>query len=177
MGEKKEKITIYTDGSGIIDSGKYYGGYGVIVYMNDDEAHREGKMVLGATNNTMELRALHDAIVLAKKIAGEYEVEICSDSQYALNIIAKIEDYKQAGWATASTKKTKLKNLNHLLKIYDELQEANLDKIKFVKVKAHDSDYKNNQVDKLARENARLLKKAFDKNKQCEIEFVMDWEV
>jgi len=92
-------VTIYCDGGCDPNPGK--AGSGVAVYR---EGHL-GELWYGlynpkGTNNTAELNALHQSLLIAKKIiAQEKTVQIFCDSQYAINCITVWAfSWKKKGW-------------------------------------------------------------------------------
>lgn len=132
---------IYSDGSCIKNPGK--GGWGVYLKHNNEEIKVYG---YGGqtTNNQMELRA---AIIAAQFVDLEEEAIIYSDSQYVIKGIEEwMVGWKKNGWKTKAKEPVKNKELWIEL---DQLQQQR--KIKWTWVKAHNGDFGNETVDKLAK--------------------------
>ncbi|NRD74770.1 viroplasmin family protein [Shewanella sp. VB17] len=92
-------VEIYTDGGCEPNPGK--AGSGVAIY-------KKGKLTelwyglynSDGTNNSAELNALHQALLIAKQaLAAQQTVHILSDSQYSINCITLwAYSWKQKGW-------------------------------------------------------------------------------
>ena len=100
----------------------------------------------------MELIAV---IAALKEIKDNSKIKIFSDSRYVIDGITKwIKQWKYNNWK--STSKKKIKNID-LWKDLDMLS-SKFD-ISWNWVKGHSTDFYNNKVDKLAREEAEKLTK------------------
>ena len=137
---------IYTDGSCIGNPGK--GGWAAIIIDN-----KKQKIISGSepytTNNRMELIAVIKALKNVKK----REINLITDSQYVKNgIEVWIFKWKKNGWMTAEKKPVKNKDLWLML---EKLSKDK--KIKWEWVKGHSSNKLNNEVDRIAREQAESI--------------------
>jgi len=137
---------IYTDGSCLGNPGR--GGWGVI-----GKGITLSGNLRNTTNNVMEMTAVVKALEACINYGHDY-VRIYTDSNYVKNGITQwIHNWKKNGWKTSSGGDVKNKEL--WIQI-DELRE----RIKMVEwkwVKAHNGNPLNEAVDKLARDNAKIL--------------------
>jgi ribonuclease HI len=126
-------ITIYTDGSCLTPQGP--GGYACIVIEEDgtEFIFSEGEKI--TTNNRMELKAIIQAL---KFVKINEKCEIFSDSILCIN---------------CATGKWKAKANLDLWKEYNIVSKNK--NIKLTWVKAHNGDYYNERVDKLAYNEAK----------------------
>ena len=126
-------IIIHTDGacSNNQDREKSVGGWAYLLEYNGKTKSDSGKVIL-TTNNRMEMLAIIKALGALKRF--DLPIEIHSDSNYVINTITNNwkRNKNQDLW----------EQLDHLL--------SNFDEIKFIKVKAHADNAKNNLVDQLA---------------------------
>ena len=140
---------IYTDGACLGNPGK--GGWAAIIIGPSGEREIVGYECF-TTNNRMELIAV---IAALKEIKDNSKIKIFSDSRYVIDGITKwIKQWKYNNWK--STSKKKIKNID-LWKDLDMLS-SKFD-ISWNWVKGHSTDFYNNKVDKLAREEAEKLTK------------------
>ena len=144
-------VKIYTDGSCSKNGSKdNFGGYGIVLTVNDKaiKVYSNGKM--NTTNNEMELEAIHQGIKIAKIInqTKKQEILIYTDSAYCVNTINTwMYAWSSNNWIKKSDKKPP-ENLILIQKIYDIMQfERN---IKIVKIKGHDGHEFNEMADSLA---------------------------
>jgi ribonuclease HI len=129
----KSMIEIYTDGSaGPTNPG--HGGWACILLFNGNKKELSGGIDY-ATNNQMELRAIHEAIQALKDNAKDHPIKIYSDSQWAIN-------------AVKGTWKIK-KNLDQVNAIKTTIKERGLE-IEWIWVKGHEDNELNNRCDELA---------------------------
>lgn len=134
-------IEIYTDGSCIGNPGP--GGWGAII-LNKQKTKLSGNEA-DTTNNRMEMTAIIKALEwvhenYAQKNHSDLEITIYSDSNLLIQTLTR-------GW--------KRKKNTDLWAEIDKLR-AWLN-IKWVWVKAHDTNKYNNLVDKLAQDEAKKL--------------------
>ena len=142
------KLKIYTDGACSGNPGK--GGWAAIILDNNSNLSSISGSESNTTNNRMELLA---PIMALKKIKEKSEVTIFTDSKYVKNgIEVWIHKWKDNGWMTAEKKPVKNKDLWTKL---DKIQKTK--KIKWEWVKGHSSDKLNNEVDRIAREQAESI--------------------
>ena len=135
------KYKIYTDGACSGNPGP--GGWGAVIFDQDDKQKNISGSEKNTTNNRMELLA---AIMSLKKIKTNSEVVIFTDSTYVKNGITEwMKNWKKNGWKNSSKKPVKNKDLWVKL---DKLCEAN--SVSWKWVKGHSSNEFNNLADELA---------------------------
>jgi len=137
---------IYTDGSCIGNPGK--GGWAAIIINNGKK-----KIISGSENYTTNNRMEIIAVIKALHTIKLKQATLITDSQYVKNgIEIWIHKWKDNGWMTAEKKPVKNKDLWTKL---DKIQKTK--KIKWEWVKGHSSDKLNNEVDRIAREQAESI--------------------
>ena len=137
---------IYTDGSCIGNPGK--GGWAAIIINNGKK-----KIISGSENYTTNNRMEIIAVIKALNTIKLKQASLITDSQYVKNgIEIWIHKWKNNGWMTAEKKPVKNKDLWTKL---DKIQKTK--KIKWEWVKGHSSDKLNNEVDRIAREQAESI--------------------
>tara|TARA_B110000438_G_scaffold194312_1_gene185896 strand:- start:29 stop:457 length:429 start_codon:yes stop_codon:yes gene_type:complete len=135
------KYTIYTDGACSGNPGP--GGWGVVIFDNNNKQKNISGSEKNTTNNRMELSA---AIMALKKIKTNSEVTIYTDSTYVKNGITEwVLKWKENGWKNSNKKPVKNKDL--WVKLLN-LCEKN--KISWKWVKGHSTNKYNNLADELA---------------------------
>ena len=135
------KYKIYTDGACAGNPGP--GGWGAVIFDQDNKQKNISGSEKNTTNNRMELLA---AIMSLKKIKTNSEVVIFTDSIYVKNGITEwMKNWKKNGWKNSSKKPVKNKDLWVKL---DKLCEAN--SVSWKWVKGHSSNEFNNLADELA---------------------------
>ena len=135
------KYKIYTDGACAGNPGP--GGWGAVIFDQDDKQKNISGSEKNTTNNRMELLA---AIMSLKKIKSNSEVIIFTDSTYVKNGITEwMKNWKKNGWKNSNKKSVKNKDL--WLKL-DKLCEAN--SVSWKWVKGHSTNEFNNLADELA---------------------------
>ena len=135
------KYKIYTDGACSGNPGP--GGWGAVIFDQDDKQKNISGSEKNTTNNRMELLA---AIMSLKKIKTNSEVVIFTDSIYVKNGITEwMKNWKKNGWKNSSKKPVKNKDLWEKL---DKLCEAN--SVSWKWVKGHSTNEFNNLADELA---------------------------
>ncbi len=134
------KIIIYTDGASRGNPGP--GGWAAIILKGHDVEEIAGRNDK-TTNNRMELTATIEAL---KKISGENQIKIFTDSEYLINGITKwVFGWNNKGWKTASGGAVLNKDL------WQELMAISQNKeIEWFKVKGHSGHPANERVDELA---------------------------
>lgn len=128
-------LEIYTDGS-CLKNPNGPGGWALCILENDKEFYICGNEK-STTNNRMELKAVIEAVSCLKK---NQECIIYSDSQLIINCASNI-------W--------KRKANMDLWEEYENISKNK--KIKFEWVKAHNKNYYNEIVDKLAFNEAKKI--------------------
>lgn len=159
-------ISIYTDGSCSGNGSKNnFGGYGVVVTINNKIIKQYSIGKKNTTNNEMELEAILYAIKFAKILNknSPKEVIIYSDSAYCVNSInVWMDGWASNGWIKKSDKKPP-ENLLIMQELYKLMQfERN---IKVVKIKGHDGEEFNELADKLATGATKAMQDKYLKSK------------
>jgi len=135
------KFKIYTDGACSGNPGP--GGWGAVIFDNDNNQTNISGKEKNTTNNRMEILA---AIMALKKIKSNSQITIYTDSTYVKNGITEwMFNWKKNDWKTASKKPVKNKDL--WIKL-DKLCEKN--KVSWKWVKGHAANKYNNLADQLA---------------------------
>jgi len=135
------KFKIYTDGACSGNPGP--GGWGAVIFDNDNNQTNISGKEKNTTNNRMEILA---AIMALKKIKSNSQITIYTDSTYVKNGITEwMFNRKKNDWKTASKKPVKNKDL--WIKL-DKLCEKN--KVSWKWVKGHATNKYNNLADQLA---------------------------
>ncbi|GIU51395.1 hypothetical protein TUM4438_40890 [Shewanella sairae] len=141
-------VSIFTDGGCEPNPGK--AGSGVAVYLNAKLTELYyGLYNANGTNNSAELNALHQALLLAEKALKQgLTVQILSDSQYSINCITNWA----YGWKTKGWKRKvagDIKNLDIIQQshaLYDSLK----DKLNIQHVAAHVGIEGNELADRMS---------------------------
>ena len=135
------KYKIYTDGACSGNPGP--GGWGAVIFDQDNKQKNISGSEKNTTNNRMELLA---AIMSLKKIKTNSEVVIFTDSIYVKNGITEwMKNWKKNGWKNSNKKPVKNKDLWEKL---DKLCDSN--RVSWKWVKGHSSNKFNNLADELA---------------------------
>lgn len=135
------KFKIYTDGACSGNPGP--GGWGAVIFDNDNNQTNISGKEKNTTNNRMEILA---AIMALKKIKSNSQITIYTDSTYVKNGITEwVFNWKKNNWKTASKKPVKNKDL--WIKL-EKLCEKN--KVSWKWVKGHAANKYNNLADQLA---------------------------
>lgn len=143
-------ITAATDGSALGNPGPA----GWCWYIDENTWAAGGN--LHATNNLMEIQAVHE-LLKATREAGLKEVPLLikADSQYVINALTKwIHGWKRNGWMTASKKPVLNRELFEAT--FEEMQGRS---ITFDWVRGHNGDVLNEAADKRAKAAAEWAKK------------------
>ena len=135
------KYTIYTDGACSGNPGP--GGWGAVIFDNENKQKNISGSEENTTNNRMELSA---AIMALKEVNKNSEITIFTDSTYVKNGITEwVLKWKENGWKNSNKEPVKNKDLWEKL---DNLCEQNT--INWKWVKGHASNKYNNLADELA---------------------------
>ena len=135
------KYTIYTDGACSGNPGP--GGWGAVIFDNENKQKNISGSEENTTNNRMELSA---AIMALEEVNMNSEITIFTDSTYVKNGITEwVLKWKENGWKNSNKEPVKNKDLWEKL---DNLCEQNT--INWKWVKAHASNKYNNLADELA---------------------------
>ena len=135
------KYKIYTDGACSGNPGP--GGWGAVIFDNNNKQKNISGSEKSTTNNRMELSA---AIMALKKIKTSSEILIYTDSTYVKNGITEwVLKWKRNGWKNSNKKPVKNKDLWVKL---DNLCDQN--KVSWKWVKGPSTNKYNNLADELA---------------------------
>ena len=135
------KYTIYTDGACSGNPGP--GGWGAVIFDNDNKQKNISGSEENTTNNRMELSA---AIMALEEVNKNSEIIIYTDSTYVKNGITEwVLKWKENGWKNSN--KEQVKNRDLWVKL-DNLCEQNIMNWKWIK--GHSSNKYNNLADELA---------------------------
>lgn len=135
-------VEIWTDGSSINYSGKWFGGSGAILQYNNSTKYLS-ETLPDYTNNMSEIYAM----ILGLKALNRYcDVTIYTDSAYSLQCVTSwMPKWVKNGWKTS--KGSPVKNKELIVQLHTLCQNHN---VRFVKVKGHSGVDLNEEVDKLA---------------------------
>ncbi|MBR9727985.1 viroplasmin family protein [Shewanella intestini] len=140
-------VVIYTDGGCEPNPGK--AGSGVAVYQQGELSSLWfGLYNPNGTNNTAELNALHQALLMAKQAleAGK-TVQVLTDSQYSLNCVSNwAYGWKAKGWVKKSGE---IANLG-LIKLAHDLYDSMKDQLVIEHVSAHIGIEGNELADRMS---------------------------
>ncbi|MDC0530018.1 ribonuclease HI [Pelagibacteraceae bacterium] len=135
------KYTIYTDGACSGNPGP--GGWGAVIFDNDNKQKNISGSEENTTNNRMELSA---AIMALEEVNKNSEITIYTDSSYVKNGITEwVLKWRENGWKNSNKEPVKNKDLWEKL---DNLCKQNIVNWKWVK--GHASNKYNNLADELA---------------------------
>jgi|TARA_B110000881_G_C18348244_1_gene400114 ribonuclease HI len=135
------KYKIYTDGACSGNPGP--GGWGAVIFDQEDNQKNISGSEKDTTNNRMELLA---AIMALKKVKANSEITIYTDSIYVKNGITEwIIKWKDNGWKNSNKKLVKNKDL--WIKLDNLCQKH---QINWKWVKGHSTNKYNNLADELA---------------------------
>ena len=140
------KYKIYTDGACSGNPGP--GGWGAVIFDQEDNQKNISGSEKNTTNNRMELLA---AIMALKKVKTNSEITIYTDSIYVKNGITEwIKKWTRNEWKNA--RKQPVKNKDLWIKL-DNLCKDN--KIIWKWVKGHSNNKYNNLADELATQSIK----------------------
>lgn len=143
-----KKVEIYTDGACSGNPGP--GGWAAILSYKGYEKELSGSE-LETTNNRMELTAPIKALEALKEPCN---VVIYTDSVYVYNAFEQgwIEIWQKHNWLNSRKKPVENQDLwQHLLKV------MRIHNVKWIKVKGHSDNEKNNRCDNLAKKAIQML--------------------
>jgi ribonuclease HI len=142
------EVSIYCDGACEPNPGN--AGSGIVVYRHGVLSELwYGLHNPQGTNNTAELNALHEALRIAEaEIKDGNSVEICSDSQYAINCISVwASGWEKKGW---TKKDGDIKNLDIIQDSYAIYQRIKDEDLTLTHVAAHVGTEGNELADRMA---------------------------
>jgi ribonuclease HI len=160
----QHEVSIYCDGACEPNPGN--AGSGVVVYRDGVLSELwYGLYDPQGTNNTAELNALHEALRIAEtELKHSGSVEICSDSQYALNCISVwASGWEKKGW---QKKDGEIKNLDLIQDSYAIYQRIKDDELTLTHVAAHVGTEGNELADRMAMYGALSKTREFKRYEQ-----------
>ncbi|PMH43140.1 ribonuclease HI [Vibrio sp. 10N.286.49.B3] len=140
-------VTIFTDGGCDPNPGR--SGSGIAVYHHNQLAelwyglyHPQG------TNNTAELNALNQALIMAKSaILSSKSVSICCDSKYSIQCITQwAANWKKNGWKKSGGEIKNLALIQEMFARYTEIK----DKVAILHVNGHVGVEGNELADRMS---------------------------
>lgn len=145
-------IKVYVDGSCRANgSANAVGGWAFAIVREDELVYAARGMVVGTTNNQMELEAVKRAIkwIRTGTDLRNEQVEIYTDSAYIQNCASQkwYINWQKNGWV--NTKKEPVKNREYWEFLVPYFTD---ERFTFLKVKGHNGDKWNEYVDKQAQE-------------------------
>ena len=143
---KKGNVTIYCDGGCTPNPGK--AGSGVAIYKDDKLSELwYGLYEPMGTNNTAELGALYESLLIAQKeTKNAHSVIIKCDSMYSIDCITKWAiSWEKKGW---KKKGGEIKNLEIIKQAYSLYNEIKKD-VKLTHIKAHAGFEGNELADRM----------------------------
>lgn len=141
----QKKLILYTDGASRGNPGP--GGWAAIIFAGDVVMEIAGSAKT-ATNNQMELAAVHAVLSDSGALSWKGPVIVHSDSAYVINGITKwVKGWEKNGWTTKT--KTPVENKA----IWEKLSACTKQygtRLTFEKVKGHSGELYNERCDALA---------------------------
>ena len=148
---------VYTDGACSGNPGP--GGWGVVVYFDNNTVHEMGGFEPDTTNNRMELQAAIAALEFVSQYPAEQTVQLYTDSEYVKKGATQwLGGWKRKNWKTSQGKAV----LNQDL--WKELDQANPKQVTWFYVKGHSGDPGNERCDTIARNFAQSQTSALIEN-------------
>lgn len=130
--QKTDRIIAYTDGGYHLY--KNEGAYAFVILQNDKVLHKEATVIRDESNNRGELKAIINAV---NWCPDNSEIEVRSDSQYAINTLS-------GNW-----KRNKNRDL---FEQWDEILEKKKPKVTFEWVHGHSGNKYNEMCDQMCNE-------------------------
>lgn len=138
---------IFTDGGCEPNPGK--AGSGIAIYRNNQVAELwYGLFNSKGTNNTAELNALHQALIMARgEIRSDRSVVIFCDSKYAIQCITQwAVNWQKKGWKKAGGEIKNLELIKQMFTLHQSLKE----KLKILHVNGHVGVEGNELADRMS---------------------------
>lgn len=144
--EDEEFLHIYCDGACSGNPGP--AGSGIAIYSNGSKPILiYGAYVENGTNNIAELNALHQALIIASQSGFKEQINIFSDSKYAIDCISTwAYSWKKNGWVK---KGGEIKNLDIIIEAHT-LYEKLKNRLVLNYVKGHSGIEGNELADRMA---------------------------
>jgi ribonuclease HI len=136
--------SIYTDGACTGNPGP--GGWGVVVYFDDNSVHEIGNASSQTTNNRMEMEAAIAALKFFQTSGQTEPITLYTDSEYLINCVTKwVKGWKRKGWKKADGNPVQNQDL------LETLDELNNTKVRWQHVRGHAGNVGNERCDAIAR--------------------------
>jgi ribonuclease HI len=135
------EVSLYTDGACSGNPGP--GGWAALLESGSHRRELSGGEA-ATTNNRMELRAVIEGLEALRQPS---KVSVYTDSAYIANAFSQgwVRNWQRNGWRTAG--KQPVKNRDLWERLIELTQQHD---VRFIKVKGHADDERNNRVDRLA---------------------------
>lgn len=139
---------VYTDGACSGNPGP--GGWGVVVYFDNNTVHELGGFDPETTNNRMELQAAIAALDFVSQYPTAEVVQLYTDSEYVKKGATQwLSSWKRKNWKTSQGKPV----LNQDL--WQELDQKQPKQVQWFYVRGHSGDPGNERCDTIARNFAQ----------------------
>lgn len=136
----KNKVTIYTDGSG--HTQLKTGAWAAIIFIEDKQRFEIEGMEKDTTHQRMELMAVINSLHFIKEnYPHQQQVLVISDSQYVVGLAERKQKLSAANFLTKKGKEIQNVDLVKRLYGFDEVFE-----IQYEKIKSHSSSFENNDA-------------------------------
>lgn len=148
---KKVITQIYTDGACSGNPGP--GGWGTIIYFQNNGIHELGGGNPQTTNNRMEMQAAIAGLEFLLNTSQTAPVSLHTDSEYVLKGITQwIQGWKKRGWKNASKKPVLNRDLWEILDNLHQRANQQLEQpISWIYVRGHSGNIGNERCDTIAR--------------------------
>lgn len=142
---------IYTDGACSGNPGP--GGWGTVIYFQNDDIHELGGGAAQTTNNRMEMQAAIAGLEFLLTTAQTAPVSLHTDSEYVLKGITQwISGWKRRGWKNSAKKPVLNRDLWEVLDGLHQKANQQLEKpVSWIYVRGHSGDVGNERCDTIAR--------------------------
>lgn len=139
---------VYTDGACSGNPGP--GGWGVVIYFDNNTVHEMGGFDPETTNNRMELQAAIAALEFVAQYPTDQSVSLFTDSEYVKKGATQwLTGWKRKNWKTSQGKAVLNKDL------WEALDKADPKQVQWFYVKGHSGDPGNERCDTIARNFAQ----------------------
>ena len=148
---------VYTDGACSGNPGP--GGWGVVIYFDNNTVHELGGFEAETTNNRMELQAAIAALDFVNQYPSSEPVQLYTDSEYVKKGATQwLSGWKRKNWKTSQGKPV----LNQDL--WEDLDRQKPRQVQWFYVKGHSGDPGNERCDTIARNFSQTRSSALIEN-------------